>query len=207
LKNIIGLEGKKTSAKGTPFEAVVLADLMKLNGLSLSQLLSRFDVDTAYKADHLRLPKKESKLNDEVIISERPLNVFLRPSNQFRPDILAFLSKDVCISFGIKIYSSRISSTIHFDNLESTDPKLFFIKSGKPTNKEKRCQWERSVKENPIKFSVRFLIELPESNVPADNVALVENDQETVIITITKNNMRRLLSEEVACLVEFITNS
>ncbi|KAJ1512194.1 hypothetical protein HMI56_004383 [Coelomomyces lativittatus] len=100
LKNIIGLEGKKTTAKGTPFEAVVLADLMKLNSPSLSQLLSIFDVDTAYKADHLRLPNVERRLNDEVIISERPLNVFLRPSNQFRPDILAFLSKDVSYQQG-----------------------------------------------------------------------------------------------------------
>ena len=126
LKNIIGLEGKKTTAKGTPFEAVVLADLMKLNSPSLSQLLSIFDVKTAFKTDHLFLPKAECKLDDENIISDRPLNLFLRPSNQFRPDILAFLTEEVCISFGIKIYSSKISSTVHGDNLESTDPNLFF---------------------------------------------------------------------------------
>ena len=44
LKNIIGLEGRKTSSKGTPFEDVVLADLVKLNGPSLSEILSEFGV-------------------------------------------------------------------------------------------------------------------------------------------------------------------
>jgi len=207
LKNIIGLEGKKTTAKGTPFEAVVLADLMKLNSPSLSQLLSIFDVKTVFKTDHLFLPKAECKLDDENIISDRPLNLFLRPSNQFRPDILAFLTEEVCISFGIKIYSSKISSIVHGDNLESTDPNLFFLKSDNPTNIKKRHQWEKSLKEIPIKFSARFLIELPESNVSTKNVVLIENNQETVIITINKNNMRQLLSEEVSCLVDFITKT
>jgi hypothetical protein len=208
LKNIISLEGKKTTAKGTPFEAVVLADIMK-NSPTISQLLSKFDIVTTYELNHLRLPNEARKLDDEIIISERPLNVFLRPSNQFRPDILAFLSKEVCISFGIKIYTSTISSTVHNDNLESTDPDLFFYKSDKSTNKEKRCLWEKSVKEFPFKFCARFLIELPEpvSTVSTENVNVVcDNGKETVIIVITKSNMRKFLSEDVSLLVDFITN-
>ena len=146
-------------------------------------------------------------MDDAAIISQRPLNVFLRPSNQFRPDILAFLSNQVCVSFGIKLYTSRISSPVHDDNLESTDPNLFFSKSGNETNKQKRRQWKKSCKANPFNVSVRFLIELPEpvSTVSTEAVHRVENGKETVNVIITRHNMRKLLSEDVALLVDFIT--
>ena len=90
----------------------------------------------------------------------------------------------MCISFGIKIYTSRISLDVHNDNLESTDPYLFFSKSGQSSNKEKRSLWEKSIKDNPIKFSVRFLLEFPEpaNTVSIENVHHVCDDQETVII-------------------------
>jgi hypothetical protein len=207
LKNIIGLEGKKTTAKGTPFEAVVLADLIKSNGPLMSKVLLDFDIVTTLDLKHLRLPTVERKLDDERIISERPLNVFLRPSNQFRPDILAFLSKDVGISFGIKIYTSRIPAALHDDNLKSTDPDLFFSKSGNCTNQEKRYRWEKSVKEIPFKFMARFLIELPEpvKTVSTEIVHDIGNGKETVIIVITKSNMRKILSEDVSMFIDFIT--
>lgn len=208
LKNIIGQEGRKTTAKGTPFEAVVLADIIKLNGPSLTKVLSLFGVTTMGLND-LRLPTVEGKLDDECIITERPLNVFLRPSNHFRPDILAFLSKEVCLSIGIKIYTSRISSTVHNDNLKSTDPDLFFSKSGQATNKEKRSRWKRSLTELPFTFSARFLIELPEpvNTVSTENVQDVKNGKEDVIIFITKSNMRNFLSEDVSLFVDFITST
>ena len=208
LKSIIGLEGKKTSAKGTPFEAVVLADIMMNTNSSLSQLMTDFGVVTTYDLNNLSLPKEEQKLDDDIIISNRPLNAFFRPSNQFRPDILAFLSNEVCISFGIKIYTSRISSSIHDDNLQSTDPDLFFTKSGKATNTSKHRKWKKSIKEVPFKFSARFLIELPEPvhTVSIENVHdVVDAGKETVIIVITKSNMRKILSQDVASFVDFIT--
>ena len=113
----------------------------------------------------------------------------------------------MCISFGIKIYTSRISLDVHNDNLESTDPYLFFSKSGQSTNKEKRSMWEKSIKEIPIKFSARFLIEFPEpaAKVSIENVHHVCDDQETVIITITRSNMRKMLSKDVCSLIEFVT--
>jgi hypothetical protein len=209
LKSIIDLEGKKTAAKGAPFEAVVLADIMsRSNSPSISQVLSDFDIATTYDLTHLRLPKVSRKLDDDIIIAERPLNIFLRPSNQFRPDILAFLSNEICLSFGIKIYTSRISSAVHDDNLKSTDPDLFFSKSGKTTNKQKRSLWEKSVKEMPFKFSARFLIEFPEpvNTVSTENIHNVDIGKETVIIVITKDNMRNLLSQDLCSFVDFITN-
>lgn len=207
LKDIISLEGRKTSAKGTPFEAVVLADIMKLKDPDISQVLSDFDINTTYDLKHFCLPKVERKLKDKVIISERPLGVFLRPSNQFRPDILAFLSKEICLSFGIKIYTSRIASTVHDDNLKSTDPDLFFSKSGRSTNKKMEARWKKSVKTIPFKFSARFLIELPEPvhTVSTSNVHEIKNGRENVTIVITNSNMRKFLSEDVSLLVEFIT--
>ena len=208
LKSIIALEGKKTTAKGTPFEAVVLADMMKLNSPSLSQLLSGFDISTTHDLNNLYLPTVEQRFDDERIISERPLNVFLRPSNQFRPDIVAFLSKEVCISFGIKIFTSRISFSVHDDNLKSTDPDFFFSKANQSTNKEKRLRWEKSVKEIPIRFSARFLFELPEpvNTVSTETVHYCDNGKETVIIVITRSNMRKILSEDVSLFVDFLTN-
>jgi hypothetical protein len=207
LRSIIGQEGKKTAAKGTAFEAVVLADIMNRASPDISQLLSSFGISAHHDLNNLRLPQVERKMDDEYIISERPQNVFMRPSNQFRPDILAFLAEDVCISFGIKIYTSRISLEVHNDNLESTDPYLFFSKSGQSTNKEKRSLWEKSIKDNPIKFSVRFLLELPEpaNTVSIENVHHVCDDQETVIIIITRSNMREMLSKDVCSLIEFVT--
>ena len=146
-------------------------------------------------------------MDDAAIISKRPLNVFLRPSNQFRPDILAFLSNQVCISFGIKFYTSRIPAPLHNDNCESTDPALFFSKAGKPTNFEKYRLWGENLLEKPVTFSARFLIELPEpaSTVSTDTIVKAENGRESVIVVITKRNMRQLLSEDVASLVDFIT--
>ena len=207
LKNIIGLEGKKTTAKGTPFEAVILADIINLNSPYLSQVLAGFGI-VAKDGDGLRLPTKEEKLDDEIIISERPLNVFLRPSNQFRPDIVAFLSKQVCLSFGIKLYTSRISLAMHTDNFESTSPDLFFSKAGRPTNLEKYSHWQRSLKDSPLKLTVRFLIELPEpvNTAPIEITRICNNANDNVVIVITKSNMRKLLSEDISLLVDFITS-
>jgi hypothetical protein len=56
LKNIISLEGKKTTAKGIPFEAVVLADILKSNSPSISQVLLDFDITTTHELNYLRLP-------------------------------------------------------------------------------------------------------------------------------------------------------
>jgi intergrase/recombinase len=105
------------------------------------------------------------------------------------------------------MYTSKISLQVHDDNYESTDPNLFFLKSGECTNQEKRLLWEKSIKNNPISFSARFLIELPE---PVDKV--IENDRqadngrEAVVILITMSNMRKLLSENVSLLVEWVTS-
>ncbi|OAJ41390.1 hypothetical protein BDEG_25001 [Batrachochytrium dendrobatidis JEL423] len=71
---------------------------------------------------------KERKAGDGTIISDRPTGVFFRPSSQFRPDILAFLSKQVCVSFGIKLYTSKIPSAVSADNLESTNPDFSLLK-------------------------------------------------------------------------------
>jgi hypothetical protein len=60
----------------------------------------------------------------------------------------------------------------------------------------------------PFQFSARFLIELPEpvNTVSTENIHYVDNGKETVIIVITKSNMREILSEEVSLFVDFITN-
>jgi hypothetical protein len=207
LKSIIGLEGKKTSAKGTAFEAVIVADIIQQKGPLLSQVLSSFGIVASHELNGVCFPIEEWKLEDEDIIAKRPLNAFLRPSNQFRPDILTFLSKEVCVSFGIKIYTSKIPPAVHEDNLASTDPYLFFSKAGSSTNVEKRKQWIKSIKESPLKFSARFLFEFPEpaASVSVEHAHKHENGTESVILVITKSNMRKLLSEDVATLVEFIT--
>ncbi|KAJ3125476.1 hypothetical protein HK098_000229 [Nowakowskiella sp. JEL0407] len=44
LQNILALEGRKSLGKGTPFEAIVLAELVKLNGASVADIISRFGV-------------------------------------------------------------------------------------------------------------------------------------------------------------------
>jgi hypothetical protein len=208
LKNIIGLEGKKTTAKGTPFEAVISADIVNQNSPYLSQVLEGFGI-VAKDGDGLRLPTTAKKLDDKIIISDRPLNVLLRPSNQFRPDLIAFLSKQVCLSFGIKLYTSKISLAMHTDNFESTNPDLFFSKDGRPTNLEKYSHWQSSLKDLPLKLTVRFLIELPEPvNTASIEITRISNNgNDNVVIVITKSNMRKLLSEDVYMLVDFITSS
>jgi hypothetical protein len=208
LKTIICREGKKSTAKGVAFEAVVLADIIKLKGKSLAAVLKAFDVITNYNLKNLKLPTTEKKLNDKTIISDRPFNVLIRPSNQFRPDILSFLSEEVCLSFGIKIYTSRISAEVHNDNLDSTNPNLFFSKSGQPTNTENQKSWKKSLKKSPLKFTARFLIELPElvQTVSTEPFNEKSNGIETVIIVITKHNMHQIFSEEVTKLVDFITS-
>jgi len=101
------------------------------------------------------------------------------------------------------------TSAVHDDNLESTYPDLIFSKSGKCTNQENRCRWEKSVKEVPFKFMARFLIELPEpvNTALTENVHDIDNGKETVIIVITKSNMRKILSEDVSMFVDFITKT
>jgi hypothetical protein len=203
LRSIIGREGKKTTAKGVPFEAVVLADLVQQNGPLQSQVFSSFGLVASYELNVVCFPIEEWMLEDE----KRPWNAFLRPCNPFRSDILTFLSKEVCVSFGIKIDTLKIPSAVHEDNHASTDPYLFFSKSGDSTQTEKQKKWIKIIKESPLKFSARFLVEFPEpaASLSVEHVQKHENETETVIIVITKNNMRKLLSEDVAILVEFIT--
>jgi hypothetical protein len=208
LKSVIEVEGKKTTAQGTPFEAVVLAELIKRNDESLSQLLKKFSI-TVNGFDDLCLPTKQEKYGDEDIISKRPQNVFLRPSNQFRPDILAFLSESVCFSSGIKLYTSNISTAVHEDNLESTDPSLFFSKQKRPTNQGKYLKWQESIRIKPFILSVRVLFELPNpvQNVSTESVHVKTEQQEHVIIMISKQNMDLIFCKEVVTLVNFITSS
>jgi hypothetical protein len=208
LKSVIEMEGKKTTAKGTPFEAVVLAELIKRNDESLSQLLKKFSI-IVNGFDDLCLPTKQEKYGDEDIISKRPQNVFLRPSNQFRPDILAFLSESVCFSSGIKLYTSNISTAVHEDNLESTDPSLFFSKQKRPTNQGNYLKWQESIRIKPFTLSVRVLFELPNpvQNVSTESVHVKTEQQEHVIIMISKQNMDLIFCKEVVTLVNFITSS
>jgi hypothetical protein len=97
---------------------------------------------------------------------------------------------------------------VHDANLASTDPDLFLSKSGQSTNKEKGSRQKVSVKELPFKFSARFLIELrePVNKVSTEKAHDVDNGKETVIIVITKSNMRKMLSEVICFLGAFITN-
>ncbi|KAK6097957.1 hypothetical protein MT418_8510 [Batrachochytrium dendrobatidis] len=101
--------------------------MIQKNGPHLSNVLSSFGVSIA-GLDGLQLPTIERKAGDGTIISDRPTGVFFRPSSQFRPDILAFLSKQVCVSFGIKLYTSKIPSAVSADNLESTNPDFSLLK-------------------------------------------------------------------------------
>jgi hypothetical protein len=208
LRNIVITDGKKTTAKGTPFEAVVLADIIQQNGQTLKKILSDFGVIVPQLGD-LRFPVQELKCNDQEIIETRPLDVLIRPSNQFRPDILAFLSKEICVSFGIKLYTSKIDYNVHQDNLESTDPDLFFVKKKRPTHKKNQTLWLKSIRDTPLKLIARFLIELPEPvhTVPTENIHENVNGKENIIILVTRHNMRKLLSEKVALLVEYITSN
>ncbi|KAK5672307.1 hypothetical protein QVD99_001411 [Batrachochytrium dendrobatidis] len=208
LSSIAGTKGKKTTAKGTPFEAVILAGMIQKNGPHLSNVLSSFGVSIA-GLDGLQLPTIERKAGDGTIISDRPTGVFFRPSNQFRPDILAFLSKQVCVSFGIKLYTSKIPSAVSADNLESTNPDFFFIKADRPTNNEAYLKWQQSISDTPLKFSIRFLIELPEplSAVSTENTYNSVEGNQNVVVVVSKSNMRNILSEQVASFVEFITSS
>ena len=128
LNDIIAREGKKTTAKGTAFESVVISELIKKRGQSVSELLCKFGVSLNRSFNHLLLPTEKNSTDDIDIISNRPLNVFMRPSNSFRPDILAFLSKDICLTFGIKLYTGEIPLSKHLDNIDSTDPDRFFSK-------------------------------------------------------------------------------
>ncbi|KAK6092998.1 hypothetical protein MT418_006985 [Batrachochytrium dendrobatidis] len=155
------------------------------------------------------LPTIERKAGDGTIISDRPTGVFFRPSSQFRPDILAFLSKQVCVSFGIKLYTSKIPSAVSADNLESTNPDFFFIKADRPTNNEAYLKWQQSISDTPLKFSIRFLIELPEplSAVSTENTYNSVEGNQNVVVVVSKSNMRNILSEQVASFVEFITSS
>ncbi|KAJ8322535.1 hypothetical protein O5D80_000032 [Batrachochytrium dendrobatidis] len=208
LSSIAGTKGKKTTAKGTPFEAVILAGMIQKNGPHLSNVLSSFGVSIA-GLDGLQLPTIERKAGDGTIISDRPTGVFFRPSSQFRPDILAFLSKQVCVSFGIKLYTSKIPSAVSADNLESTNPDFFFIKADRPTNNEAYLKWQQSISDTPLKFSIRFLIELPEplSAVSTENTYNSVEGNQNVVVVVSKSNMRNILSEQVASFVEFITSS
>jgi hypothetical protein len=204
LRSIIAQEGKKTTAKGTPFEAVVLADLRQKNAPFIADVLGNFGVSVSECVGRLQLPTKVSDFDDDAIISARATNCFFRPSNHFRPDILAFLSKDVSLSFGIKLYTSEVDFKTHNDNFKSTDPKLFFLKEDRPTNTKNRSKWEESLKRQPIKLAVRILIELPET-VKTVDTKIIQNS-ENVVIVVTTQNMEKILSEDVCRLIRFITN-
>jgi hypothetical protein len=148
VKGIIASESGKTFAKGAPFEAVVLADLINLNGRPLSDIISSFGI-TLTGMDNLTLPTTIENFTDEYIISERPTNVFIRPSKQFGPEILVFLSKTICLSFGLHLNSSPKS-------MESTDPNHFFLKNGQPTNIKKQKKWQESISLEPLTHSILF---------------------------------------------------
>ncbi|KAJ3129948.1 hypothetical protein HK098_007214 [Nowakowskiella sp. JEL0407] len=203
LRNIIASEGRKSTAKGTPFEAVVLAELLKHKDRLVSDVIGRFGV----KFDHpdLRIPARELKMADERIIAERPQHSFIRPTNQFRPDIIAFLSPNTLLSCGIKLYTSNIKEAVHKENLKSTDPRLFFEKKDRATNQEKRRLWVDSFSSSPISLSVRFLFEFPGINPAIDfnNGRYVEDGMESVVILITAENMDVLFSDDVCRVVRF----
>jgi hypothetical protein len=204
LKSIAASEGAKSAAKGT-FEAVVLDQLLRHKGKPLSAMLEPFGINLDGRLN-LCLPSEESKYDDDSIISKRPEGVFLRPSTMFPLDILAFLSNNSCLSVGIKLYSSNIALLVHEDNLASTDPCLFFSKKGRPTDEKKQRTWQDSLSKNPVSLSVRFLLEFPgpAGTVQFKNVHEKANGIETVIIMVTKSNMRDLFSSSVCDLLSLL---
>ena len=207
LKDIIKSESKKTSAKGVSFEAVVVSDLIHQKGPFLIDILKKFEVDTSslYILNNLQLPT-ENSLYDEIKMPPLPLNSFIRPSKQFRPDILSFLTSKICLSIGIKLYTGEIPLKVHLENLASTDPDEFFFKNGKSTNSSKRNLWKKRLRDNPLDVSIRFVIDLPGicgGNCPKNTV--LTHKRKDVIVFVNNKNMRNLLSEEVSRLVEYIT--
>ena len=206
-KLITSLEGRKSSAKGAPFEAVVVNDLLKIRGTTLPSVVSRFGITLANN-NNLKLRGTMTKgVGDAQIIRKRPLNVYLRPSTLFIPDVLAFLSPDTLLSVGIKLYTSNISLDVHQDNLKSTDPALFFQKNGRNTILPVALYGKKSLKLKPIRLSVRFLIELPgiSGSTCFRNIHKTNDNTETIVILITNENMEQLFSEDVCRLIRFIT--
>ncbi|KAK5672596.1 hypothetical protein QVD99_000115 [Batrachochytrium dendrobatidis] len=96
LSSIAGTKGKKTTAKGTPFEAVILAGMIQKNGPHLSNVLSSFGVSIA-GLDGLQLPTIERKAGDGTIISDRPTGVFFVLQASFDQTSLRFYpNKSAC---------------------------------------------------------------------------------------------------------------
>jgi hypothetical protein len=208
LKDIVALEGRKSSIKGAPFEAMVVHQFLRLKGNLLSDFLSIFGI--SFNDSCFKLPSRHRVgVDDTSIVSQRPLDVFLRPSNLFRPDILAFLSEDSLLAVGIKFYTFPISFAVHHDNLESTDPDLFFQKNGRVTDTERHRLWRASISASPIRLSVRVLIELPGSVGSVDDKVVHEkgDDFDKIIVTISGKNMGRVFDQEVCDLVNCVTGS
>jgi hypothetical protein len=208
LQDTISKEGRKTTAKGTIFEAVVLAELQKLNGVLLSEFVARFKVQLNFPALHI--PTKTCDLDDLEIISQRPLNLFFRPSNLFGPDIIAFLSDDTLLSIGIKLYTSNIPKDVHDCNLKSTDPSHVFAMGAETRICHKRKNWVKQRHANPIRLAIRFLIELPYpvSEVHTDPIDEINvNGVRNIIIVITKANMKHIFCSEVCNLINCITEN
>jgi hypothetical protein len=130
LKSIIASEGKKSTAKGIPFEAVLLADLLRRKGEQLSEILAPFGIQL-HGALNLCLPTTESKYDDDSLISKRPEGVFLRPSNMFWPDILAF-RQEILVSPLESSYIRQKFLCQYEDKVASTDPTLFVSKTRSP---------------------------------------------------------------------------
>ncbi|KAJ3268526.1 hypothetical protein HDV01_002673 [Terramyces sp. JEL0728] len=208
LKSIINLEGKKTTAKGTPFEAVVAADLSNLGKISLYELLSKFIDGVPNELNQVYLPTICKNYSDEEIISTRPMHVLMRPSSLFRPDIIGFPRADICLSFGIKLFTSPIQADRHYDNCESSDPTKFFIKNGRKTEAKKHLNWQAALKQEQLNYAIRFLIELPKTvNTVSTESTIYDNENtKNIVVYITKDNMRKLLSEKVVSLIDFITS-
>jgi hypothetical protein len=152
----------------------------------------------------LRLPLTQNRyVDDATIISERPREVFLRPSNSFRPDILAFLGSETMLSVRIKLYASNTGRAVPDDNLASNNPALHFVKGNNPANEKNRELWVKSFESNPINKSIRILIELPE---PVD-CEILSDSTDSIVISVTKANMHQLFSSEACQLINCIIPS
>lgn len=70
-------------------------------------------------------------------------------------------------------------------------------------------KWQESIRIKPFTLSVRVLFELPNpvQNVSTESVHVKTEQQEHVIIMISKQNMDLIFCKEVVTLVNFITSS
>jgi hypothetical protein len=131
------------------------------------------------------------------------------------PKIIAFLDPYSCLTFGIEYYRlldmhNGFAEPWHKCHVEAMDPFLFFTERGKPKRAELSEAWKIMIEEQPLRYTIRVLIELTHKDydVGWTGNSKVQQDQPRmdIIVRVKKEDLHLICEDWVCELIAFIVS-